>query len=142
MDVRLPFLHSCITRVNNCFISDIYRKPTFSGLGLSIFSFVSFRFKINSIQTLLHRVYQVTSNFVCIHKEVTFLKNFLAQNDYPLKLVDSQVHKFLNSKFNPVTSTDTQRSFFLSLPYFGYQSEKLKAELLTLLQKYFTLSSL
>ena len=34
MDDQLPFLDYCITRVNNCFISDIYRKPTFSGLGL------------------------------------------------------------------------------------------------------------
>ena len=82
--------------------------------------------------------YKVYSNFVCFHKEVTVLKNFFAQNDYPLKLVDSQLRKFLYSKFNPVTSTDSQRSFFLSLPYFNYQSEKLKAELLTLLQKYFT----
>ena len=71
MDDQLPFLDSCITRVDNCFISDIYRKPTFSGLVLSFSSFVSFRFKINSIQTLLHGAYYVTSNFVCFHKEVT-----------------------------------------------------------------------
>ena len=136
-DNQLAFLDSCITRVNNCFISDIYRKPTFSGLGLSYFSFVSFRFKINSIQTLLHRAYNVTSNYLCLHKELTFLKHFFTQNGYPLKLIDSQIRKFLNSKFSPATSTVTQRSFFLSLPYFGYQSEKLKTELLTLLQKYF-----
>ena len=117
MDDKLPFLDSCIISVNNCFISDIYRKATFSGLGLSFFSFVSFRFKINSIQTLLHSAYKVTSNFVCFHKEVTFLKKFFGQNGYPLKLVDSQIRKFLDSKFNPVTSTNTQRSFFLSLPY-------------------------
>ena len=44
MDDQLPFLDSCITRVNNCLISDIYRKLTFSDLGLSflvLYLFVS-----------------------------------------------------------------------------------------------------
>ena len=91
MDGQLPFLDSFITSVNNCFISDIYRKSTFSGLGLS-FLYISFRFKINSIQTLLHSEYKVTFNFVCFHKEITFMKNVFTQNCYPSKSILQSVN--------------------------------------------------
>ena len=48
---KLPFLDVVITRSNNKIRTSVYRKPTFSGQGLSFFSFCTLRFKLNSIKT-------------------------------------------------------------------------------------------
>ena len=50
---KLPFLDCNIHRVNNTFETSVYRKNTFSGLGISNFSFCSNAFKLNSIPYFL-----------------------------------------------------------------------------------------
>ena len=51
----LPFLDCNISRENSRFVTSVYRKQTFTGLGLSYFSHCPIIFKINSIKTLLNR---------------------------------------------------------------------------------------
>ena len=137
----ISFLDTKIGRDSrNNFSSSVYRKPTFSGLGISFFSFIPFRFKVNSIYTLLHRAYHVSSSYLNFHEEINFLSGFFCNNGYPKHLFDSCVSKFLNKKYDnlatqPELSLD--QDFFFSLPYFGVQSEKLKTELLCLMEKYF-----
>ena len=48
---KLKFLDCNIHRVNNTFKASVYRKNTFSGLGISNFRFCSNSFKLNSINT-------------------------------------------------------------------------------------------
>jgi hypothetical protein len=139
---KLPFLDTVIERgPNNKFKSSVYRKPTFSGLGISFFSFSSYRFKINSIQTLLFRAYTICSTYASLHNEFEFLRNFFTKNGFPLGVVNTQIKKFLAKKYDSVIVQNPvnvpARDFYLSLPYFGHQSEKLKSELATLLSKYF-----
>ena len=57
-------------------MSSVYSKPTFSGQGISYFSYMSFRLKLNSVRTLLHRAYGVSSLFLSLHKEFLYLKNY------------------------------------------------------------------
>ena len=73
---KLPFLDCNIHRVNNTFETSVYRKNTFSGLGISNFSFCSNAFKLNSINTLLFRAYGICSNYFHLHNEFNFLINF------------------------------------------------------------------
>ena len=72
----LPFLDVNITRSGSKFTTSVYRKQTFSGLGISFFSFCSFNFKLNAIKTLIHRAYHICSNHVSLHREIEYLKDF------------------------------------------------------------------
>ena len=94
----LSFLDVDIKTNKNKFSTSVYRKSTFSGLGISYFSFWSCRFKINSITTLLHRAFNICSNYHLLHDEFKFLCNFFVQNGFPELLVQSKINKFLNSK--------------------------------------------
>ena len=83
---------------------------------------------------MLHRAFNICSNFHLLHHEFLFLPNFFVQNSFPELLVQSKINKFLNSKYE---RGQTVENFFISLPYFGLQVEKLKLELTSLLNKYF-----
>ena len=61
---------------------------------------------------------------------------FFASNGFPV--VNSNIKKFLQNRFVPSPlDSPSWKKFYLSLPYFGYQSEKLWFELSKLLSKYF-----
>lgn len=65
-DNLLPFLNVMIFRVGNGFITHVYRKDTFTGLGLNYMSFMPHIFKVNSIKTLICRAFSICcswSNF-------------------------------------------------------------------------------
>ena len=75
-DRKINFLDVLISRDEYGFSTSVYRKNTFSGLGLSFFSFCSERFKTNSIKTLICRGYKICSNYINIDEEFNFLKRF------------------------------------------------------------------
>ena len=56
---KLPILDVLVDRGKNKFNTSVYRKPTFSGQGLSFFSHCSVKFKINCIKALLHSPYNI-----------------------------------------------------------------------------------
>ncbi|XP_069970995.1 uncharacterized protein [Penaeus vannamei] len=59
---QLPFLNTYVTIDNGRFHTSIYRKPTFTGLGLHFLSNIPYIYKINSIRTLITRAYNLCSN--------------------------------------------------------------------------------
>ena len=138
-DKKLAFLDCLVTKFGDTFNTSVFRKDTFTGLGTSYFSFCTFGFKMNGIRTLLHRAYRVSSNFVTLHAELEFLKNYFYKNGFPISFVESCIRKFLCSRrsVHEVVATVDKRKVYLSLPYFGAQSDKLKRELEALLYKYF-----
>ena len=72
----LSFLDVKVSRENNKFITYVFRKETFSGQGTSFFSFCFHNFKLNSIKTLVHRAYNISSNYFSFHLELDFLKQY------------------------------------------------------------------
>ena len=52
---KLPLLDCSVCKVGNRFECSVFRKPTFSGLGMSFFSYCTFRFKLNCVWTLMSR---------------------------------------------------------------------------------------
>ena len=138
-DGQLAFLDVNVRKYQGKFETSVYRKPTFTGLGLSFFSFSSFRFKRSAITTLLHRAFNLCSNFDVMHKEFSFIKSFFRNNGFPVQLVEFNIRKFLNCKFEPKLSVPTVpklKQYFV-FPFFGVQSEKLKQELTSLLEKFY-----
>ena len=59
----ISFLDIKISRLNNKFTTSVYRKSSFTGLGMNFFSFCTPQFKINSIRTLIFRAFNICSNF-------------------------------------------------------------------------------
>ena len=79
-DNALSFLDVKVSLENNKFISSVLRKETFSGQGTSFFSFCFHNFKLNSIKTLVHRAYNISSNYFLFHLELDFLKQYFFTN--------------------------------------------------------------
>ena len=58
--------------------------------------------------------------------EFNFLRQYFAKNGYPLGLVNSHIKKFLAKKYESFDQHDSPTEHhYISLPFFGPQSEKL-----------------
>ena len=77
-----------------------------------------------------------------MHKEFNFLKDFFVSNGFPANLILSVIKHFLDRRINNNNTTTTvpdeatEHIKYISLPFFGPQSEKLKNEILSLFKKY------
>ena len=117
-DDKLPFLDTLVFRRDDCFNTTVFRKKTFTGLGSNYYSHCFFNFKLNSLSTLIHRAYNLTSDWSLFHEEVMFLKTYFTNNCYPSKLFFRHTKKFLNNNFIPKFKIPTvpKLSFFTSVP--------------------------
>jgi hypothetical protein len=139
-DGKLNFLDMTIIKQNRSFATSIYRKPTYSDLGINYFSYIPYIFKINAIKTLIYRAYHLCSDFSFIDKEFNFLINFFKNNCFPKKLVYNHVSRFLNNIYQPPApiSTVSKDSRFIMFPFLGNNfSSELKNELNIVLVKHF-----
>ena len=98
---QLSFLDILISRCGNEFITSVYRKETFTGLGLNFFSHCPLNFKLNSCKTLLHRTFQLCSTWPKFHEEIMSLSKYFKNNRYPSYVFPNFVKKYLNNVFFP-----------------------------------------
>ena len=133
----LPFLDLSVHYNDNTFNSSVYRKPTFTGLGLSFFSCSPLKYKINSIQTLLHRGYMLCSSYFEFQKEIEFLQTYFINNGYPLTLFKSCLSGYLNklSQTNQTISTVSKKIVHFSFPYYDEFSTEFCEYVSTILNK-------
>ena len=129
---RLSFLDVAVTRTDDGFTTNLYRKGTFSGVFTNFFSFISIQFKSCLVSTLLFRCYHLTSSSQLFHKEVERLRGILAKNSFPLEFVDQCITAFLNKCHKRPVHTVEKRSQVVVLPYLG----KLSLEVRSRLKKY------
>ena len=137
-DSTLPFLDLKIQKTNTNFVTSIYRKDTFTGLGTHFLSYESIRFKINSIKTLIYRAYKLSSSYVNFHLEIEFLSKFFQSNGFPVSTFHKQVKDFLNRMYSPQASVPTvsKRKVFCSLPYYGYITDQIKSDIKSIVDKH------
>ena len=135
----LNFLDVTVTKINNCFTTSVFRKKTFTGLGLNYFSNIFSQYKVSTIMTLINRAFTLTSSYQNFHNEIEYLREFFINNMYPEKLFNTILKKFLNHKFitSPPCATVQKQSVFVSIPYIGTDSAKLRSEILSLLSKFY-----
>ena len=137
----LSFLDVNVQRCHSGFQAAVYRKPTFTGLGMSFFSFIPHIYKLSVIKTLLYRAYNLSSTYQLFDKEVNFLRQFFNSNGFPDHIFYSTVKQFLNKIFSEKRSPQIlvpKLPIFVKIPYFGYQSTKLKSEIHKIIDKYFS----
>ena len=135
-DKKLPFLDILLTRNGNSISTSIYRKPTFTGLGINFLSFIPEQFKINAMKTLFYRCYNICSDWRAIHMEFDFLTTFFQNNNFPLHLIHKHIRTFLNKTFSPTQNTNIDKSMihYIVLPYYGFLSYTLRKSLHKLLK--------
>ena len=128
---KLPFLDVMLTRSDNTISTSIYRKPTFTGLGMNFLSFIPDQFKYNAIKTLLYRCFHLCSNWQYIHMEFDFLTKYFQNNKFPLHIIQRNIRTFLNKTLSPNTNTNTEKPTFhyISLPYYGLLSLDIRKKL-------------
>ena len=99
--------------------TDVYRKNTYTGLGLNFHSFVPMLFKINSIKTLLHRAYNIYSTWQKSHEEIERLRKYFCMNSYPRDLIDKHIKRFISSKFaSGRHESNEKETKYIKLPFF------------------------
>ena len=136
-DGKLPFLDILLTKNTNSISTSVYRKPTFTGLGINFLSFVPEQFKTNAIKTLLYRCYNICSDWMAIHNELTFLTQFFQNNNFPHFLILRYIKSFLNKTLSTTSSQTTAKPTFhyVILPFYGLQSLSIRKSLHKLLKK-------
>ena len=97
---KLPFLDVCVRRVGSKLETSVYRKPTFTGLGTSFFSFIPLAVKRAITLTAIYRAFSISSSFQLFHRELDFLKRFFKNNGFPVHLFDCSVKDFFDKKYD------------------------------------------
>ena len=120
-------------------MSGVYRKPTFTGLGLNYLSFVPKIYKTNSIKTLLNRAFSLCSTYHLFNIEINKLRTYFQENSYPTFLFDRLLNKFLNKKYDlkiKPTTVDKDVRYF-KMPFLGHCSYYIRKQLLNILKNSF-----
>ena len=121
----LPFLDILIIKqADGTLTTQVYHKPTYTGLYLRWDSFVQ-------KQCLIHRAWHICSCSEHFSQEMDFVKYVLMKNGYPQNFINSIFKKFLQSKYKadikyPVFGP---LEIYISLPYCCIQSQKLARQL-------------
>ena len=137
---KLPFLDILVIRGEK-FITNIYRKPTFSGLYSNFYSFLPEKYKIGLIHTLLFRIYTICSDRSNIFIEIGKLRKFMRKNEYPSNFLDKHVKLFFDKVFSKKTSMDNydvpRKVVKINLPFMGTDSLRLRTKLTNIVRNYF-----
>ena len=110
---------------------------------MNFLSYCPLIYKINTIKTLLHRAYKLSSNYLNFTQEVEYLRNLFYNNSYPSDFFERQVYKFFYKiRQSPAELITVERKqIFLSFPYFGPSSFELSKKLTKILSHIVTLKS-
>ena len=112
----------------------MYRKPTYS--------FTSTNYKKGLIKTPINRTFRINSTWPGFYYDILNLKSVLQKNEFPLKLIDKSISKYLsNNVFKqkeneqmPLLESSKRR--FYKLSYIGNFSIQTKKKLNNIVLKY------
>jgi hypothetical protein len=114
---KLPFLDTLVTRKEEGFSTNIYHKPTFTGVYLNWTSLTSRKYKISLIYCLCDRIWKISKNPDERDNEIKKLKHTLIKNEYPEVVINKEIEKFINNRMNinNTSTTDTSNNNTLNL---------------------------
>ena len=136
---RLNFLDISVCKVDNKFTTSVYRKETFTGLGLRYDSFVPSFYKTNFIKCLIYRAFRICSTENGFLSEIDFLRSYFCQNKFPLFLLNRVFRESLCFLYNckPPVITVPKRDVFLKIPFLGIQSFRMKRRLKSVIEHFY-----
>ena len=114
----IPFLGTLITRCGNTLKTEVYRKPTDTGLLLHFQSHVDNRYKKGLVNTMVDRAHRLSSTEEAFTKECDKLRTMFSKLRYPNALVDSTINKFKQkTDTEPHAATLSEPSVYISLSF-------------------------
>ena len=114
----IPFLGTVITRCGNTLKTEVYRKPTDTGLLLHFQSHVDNRYKKGLVNTMVDRAYRLSSTEEAFTKECDKLRTTFSKLHYPNTLVNSTIHRFMQENDRaPHAMTSSEPSVYIKLPF-------------------------
>ena len=117
-DGSIPFLGTVLTRCHDTLMTEVYRKPTDTGLLLHFQSRVNSRYKKGLVNTMVNRAYWLSSTKEGFAKECNKLRTMFSKLHCPKRLVDSDINKFSqepDKEIHPLSSADP--SVYIVLPF-------------------------
>ena len=136
---KLPFLDVLVTRSSHGSITtNVYRKPTYSGLYMKWDSFVPKSYKKGLVNCLIFRAWKICSNFSLFHQELQSVKSTLMANGYPSNFVDSIVRRFLDKQYSPSLPSygPDRKVVYFCLPFTGeWATKKFSRQIRRLIAK-------
>jgi hypothetical protein len=97
----LPFLDVLIERTKDHTLkTSIYTKTTNTGECMNYNSITTEQYKLAVIRTFLHRAYRICSSWELLHSEMQRIKQLLTNNNYPITVIEKEIHNFLQRKLN------------------------------------------
>ena len=133
----MPFLDNLVIREDKEFTTNIYRKPTFSGLYPNPPPPPPPKM---ACLTLLFRTYSICSDWSKIHTEIIKLSNVLIEHNFPSKFIDLCIKLFFDKLFSAkkkTVLTVPKKVVNISLPLLGKLSLKIRCNLIKLAKTYF-----
>ena len=120
-DGRLSFSDINIFPEKGNFVTNVYRKKTFSGVYTNFNSFIPETYKTGLIESLLFRCFNLCSDFAKFHHEINILKSILYRNNYPRDFVDKCIKKIFRQSINAESclSTVPKKNLMVVVPYLG-----------------------
>ena len=95
----MPFLDANVFRENGKFVTNVYRKETFTGFYTNFSSFIPLEHKFGLVYMLLHCCFFLASDMFKFHFEIEKLKEILLSNGYSNKIIDKCIPKFMNKLY-------------------------------------------
>ena len=130
-DGKLPFLDVEISRSNGKFSTSVYRKPTFTGLFTHFHSFIPLAYKRSLVSCLLHRIFNLCSNYENFYVQLEVVRKLFNLNGFPSHMFDQLVRRFLNKIFEPkpVVHTAPKKTVYFCLPFTGSHSLQIRTQI-------------
>ena len=114
----ISFLGTVITRCGNTLKTEVYRKPTDTGLLLHFQSHVDSRYKKGLVNTMVDRAYRLSSTEEAFTKECDKLRTTFSKLRYPNTLVNSTIRRFMQETDRaPHAVTSSEPSVYTKLPF-------------------------
>ena len=130
----IPFLGSLITRCGNTLKTEVYRKPTDTGLLHHFQSHVDNRYKKGLVNMMIDRAYRLSSTEEAFAKECNKLRTMFSKLRYPNTLVNSTIHKFMQETDRaPHAVTSSEPPVYIKLPFKDQRSaDRVRKEIISL----------
>ena len=89
------------------------------------------QYKCNLISSLVHRLYNICSNYENFQAQLESLRQILNRNSYPTRLFDSCIRTFLDkvSQPKPIVHSVSKKVLYFSLPYTGKHSLQIRTQI-------------
>ena len=97
-DSKLHFLDIEISRSNGKFLTSVYRKLTFTGLFTHFHSFIPLAYKRSLVSCLIHRIFNLCSNYKNFHAQLQVVRKLFNMNGFPSHMFDQLVRRVISTR--------------------------------------------